>query len=275
GQRRGRISENGEALLRSLVGDDFRAGILERLAGGDVVVVVMAVDEVLDRLVGDLPDLGDVSRPTGRTPIGDRVGGDHAVPGDDEHRLVIAVAEEVYAFRAVDLRRRDLRACRRLRPGRGRRRQPAGKSCKKYAFHVSSFVDLSDALLEQAAGRDYSPWTGPLSPCYLDWPGLSRAGARRCYHSRNVPARFPDPRMKIDLERKYWKQYMEAYEACLAATSTRHAPWYVVPADDKPNARLIVSRIVVDTLDALDMSYPEPDAARRRELQAIRKRLAK
>jgi len=81
--------------------------------------------------------------------------------------------------------------------------------------------------------------------------------------------------MKIDLERKYWKQYMEAYEACLAATSTRHAPWYVVPADDKPNARLIVSRIVVDTLDALDMSYPEPDAARRRELQAIRKRLAK
>ena len=81
--------------------------------------------------------------------------------------------------------------------------------------------------------------------------------------------------MKIDLERKYWKQYMEAYEACLVATSTRHAPWYVVPADDKPNARLIVSRIVVDTLDALDMSYPEPDAARRRELQAIRKRLAK
>ena len=76
-------------------------------------------------------------------------------------------------------------------------------------------------------------------------------------------------------ERKYWKQYMKAYEACLAATSSRHAPWYVVPADDKPNARLIVSRIVVDALDALDMSYPEPDAARRRELQAIRRRLAK
>jgi len=76
-------------------------------------------------------------------------------------------------------------------------------------------------------------------------------------------------------ERQYWKQYMKAYEACLAATSSRHAPWYVVPADDKPNARLIVSRIVVDALDALDMSYPEPDAARRRELQAIRRRLAK
>src|SRR5439155_1606406 len=62
----------------------------------------------------------------------------HAVPGDDEQRLVIAVAEDVYAFRAVDLRRRDLRACRRLRPGRGcGRRQSAGKSCKKTAFHVS------------------------------------------------------------------------------------------------------------------------------------------
>src|SRR5437879_4180586 len=76
-------------------------------------------------------------------------------------------------------------------------------------------------------------------------------------------------------ERKYWKQYMKAYETCLAATSTRHAPWYVVPADDKPNARLIVSRILVDALEVLDMSYPEPDAARRRELQAIRRRLAK
>src|SRR3989442_1021341 len=76
-------------------------------------------------------------------------------------------------------------------------------------------------------------------------------------------------------ERKYWKQYMKAYEACLAATSSRHAPWYVVPADDKPNARLIVSRIVVDALDALDMSYPEPDAARRPQLQAIRRRPTK
>jgi len=52
-------------------------------------------------------------------------------------------------------------------------------------------------------------------------------------------------------------------------------PWYVVPADDKPNARLIVSRIIVDALEGLDMSYPEPDSARRRELQAIRRRLAK
>jgi PPK2 family polyphosphate:nucleotide phosphotransferase len=76
-------------------------------------------------------------------------------------------------------------------------------------------------------------------------------------------------------ERRYWKQYMKAYEDCLEATSTRHAPWHVVPADDKQNARLIVSRIVVKALEALDMSYPEPDAARRRELKAIRRRLAR
>jgi hypothetical protein len=68
---------------------------------------------------------------------------------------------------------------------------------------------------------------------------------------------------------------MRAYEECLGTTSTRDAPWYVVPADDKENARLIVSRIVLDTLDELKMTYPKTSAARRRELLAIRKRLAK
>ena len=52
---------------------------------------------------------------------------------------------------------------------------------------------------------------------------------------------------------------MKAYEACLSATSTHHAPWYVVPADDKENARLIVSRIVLDALDGLKMAYPRTD----------------
>jgi PPK2 family polyphosphate:nucleotide phosphotransferase len=76
-------------------------------------------------------------------------------------------------------------------------------------------------------------------------------------------------------ERKFWKQYMKAYEKCLSATSTRDTPWYVVPADDKENARLIVSRIVVDTLEELKMTYPKTSAKRRRELLSIRKRLAK
>jgi PPK2 family polyphosphate:nucleotide phosphotransferase len=74
-------------------------------------------------------------------------------------------------------------------------------------------------------------------------------------------------------ERKYWKAYQEAFEECLEATSTRHAPWYCVPADDKENARLIVSRIVVEALEGLKMSYPKTTAKRRAELLAIRKEL--
>ena len=76
-------------------------------------------------------------------------------------------------------------------------------------------------------------------------------------------------------ERKFWKHYMKAYEECLGATSTRDSPWYVVPADDKENARLIVSRIVLDTFEALDMSYPKTTDERRQELLAIRERLTK
>jgi PPK2 family polyphosphate:nucleotide phosphotransferase len=76
-------------------------------------------------------------------------------------------------------------------------------------------------------------------------------------------------------ERGYWDDYMKAYEKCLGATSTRHAPWYIVPADDKKNARLIVSQVVLQTLDGLGMSYPKPSQARRKELSAIRKQLTK
>ena len=68
---------------------------------------------------------------------------------------------------------------------------------------------------------------------------------------------------------------MKAYEACLNGTSTHHAPWYVVPADDKENARLIVSQIVLDTLEGLKMSFPKTSEDRRHELLAIRSRLTK
>jgi len=74
-------------------------------------------------------------------------------------------------------------------------------------------------------------------------------------------------------ERKYWKDYRKAYEACLSATSTRHAPWYIVPADDKKNARLIISQVILDTLKNLKMSYPKTGELRRQELLAIRERL--
>jgi len=76
-------------------------------------------------------------------------------------------------------------------------------------------------------------------------------------------------------ERKFWKDYMDAYQACLPATSTKDAPWYIVPADDKQNARLIVSQIVLDRLESLNMHFPPTSPERRRALQAIRKQLAK
>jgi PPK2 family polyphosphate:nucleotide phosphotransferase len=76
-------------------------------------------------------------------------------------------------------------------------------------------------------------------------------------------------------ERKFWSDYMRAYEKCLGATSTKRAPWYVVPADDKLNTRLIVSRIVLDTVESLALCYPKTSVARRRELLLLRKSLAK
>ena len=76
-------------------------------------------------------------------------------------------------------------------------------------------------------------------------------------------------------ERKLWKQYMDAYEKCLSATSSKQAPWYVVPADDKKNARLIVSQVLLNLLEDLKMRYPETTEARGKELLEIRKDLVK
>jgi len=87
----------------------------------------------------------------------------------------------------------------------------------------------------------------------------------------------PEKNWKFDqadiVERKFWNQYMQAYEACLSATSTKLAPWYVVPADDKENARLIVSNIILDTFKSLKMSYPKTDAKRQQDLLSIRQQL--
>jgi PPK2 family polyphosphate:nucleotide phosphotransferase len=89
----------------------------------------------------------------------------------------------------------------------------------------------------------------------------------------------PDKNWKLSMadiqERKFWKQYMRAYEECLGATSTRDAPWYVVPADDKENARLIISEIILEMFRSLKLTYPKPSEQHRSELQAIRKQLSK
>jgi PPK2 family polyphosphate:nucleotide phosphotransferase len=98
---------------------------------------------------------------------------------------------------------------------------------------------------------------------------------------RRFLARIDEPKKnwkfsQADLaERKFWNQYTRAYEDCLSATSTNAVPWHVVPADDKNSARLIISRIVIDTLEGLNMSYPKLTRERLSELRAIRKQLAK
>jgi len=103
---------------------------------------------------------------------------------------------------------------------------------------------------------------------------LSKAEQRKRFLERIDE---PDKNWKFSLadihERKYWPHYMEAYEDCLNATSTHHAPWHVIPADDKDNARLIVSRIVLDALDSLNLAFPKTTAKRRRELESIRNQL--
>ena len=94
-------------------------------------------------------------------------------------------------------------------------------------------------------------------------------------------ARIDDPEKnwKLSLadiqERKFWKEYIKAYEECLSATSTHHAPWYVVPADNKDDARLIVSQILLDALRELKPSYPATTQKHRADLKSIRKVLAK
>jgi PPK2 family polyphosphate:nucleotide phosphotransferase len=94
-------------------------------------------------------------------------------------------------------------------------------------------------------------------------------------------ARIDDPEKnwkfsKGDLaERKLWNGYMKAYELCLSATSTKHAPWHVVPADDKQNARLIVSRLIVDALKGLKLEYPKVSEKQRKELLGLKKALAR
>ena len=74
-------------------------------------------------------------------------------------------------------------------------------------------------------------------------------------------------------ERQYWTAYMMAYEESLTRTTTTFAPWHVVPADDKENARLIVSQIILDVLEGFDMSYPTPTEDRRHALESYRKQL--
>jgi PPK2 family polyphosphate:nucleotide phosphotransferase len=71
-------------------------------------------------------------------------------------------------------------------------------------------------------------------------------------------------------ERGYWKDYMEAYEEVIQNTATKHAPWYVVPADNKWYTRLVVAGVIVDILCKLDLKFPDTEKAKKKELEAVR-----
>jgi PPK2 family polyphosphate:nucleotide phosphotransferase len=96
---------------------------------------------------------------------------------------------------------------------------------------------------------------------------------------RRFLARIDDPtkRWKFSAadvrERKYWDDYMQAYEDAIRATAAPHAPWYVVPADQKWFTRCVVAAAIVDALEDLELEYPKVDPARRREIEAARRAL--
>jgi PPK2 family polyphosphate:nucleotide phosphotransferase len=96
---------------------------------------------------------------------------------------------------------------------------------------------------------------------------------------RRFLARLDDPakNWKFSLndvdERLRWKEYMRAYQDAIRATSSKSAPWYVIPADHKWFTRLAIAQVIIDTLESLDLHFPEIDARKRRELNLARRRL--
>ncbi len=144
--------------------------------------------------------------------------------------------------------------------------------------------------LPESVMNDKKIWEGRYRSIVESEGHLARNGTRivkfflhmsREEQRQRLIARIDDPdknwKFSEDdlVQRQSWDEYMKAYEACLTHTSTTEAPWYVVPADDKKNARLIVSQIVLDTLAGLDLHYPPTSKARRAELLAFRRRLEK
>lgn len=105
---------------------------------------------------------------------------------------------------------------------------------------------------------------------------LSKDEQRRRFLSR---IEQPEKNWKFSMgdlrERACWPQYMQAYAACLSATSSKAAPWHVVPADDKQNARLIIADIIVATLRDMKLGYPELSATQRQELAQAQRLLQK
>jgi polyphosphate kinase 2 (PPK2 family) len=75
-------------------------------------------------------------------------------------------------------------------------------------------------------------------------------------------------------ERKFWDDYMHAFEEAIRATASKQAPWYVVPADNKWFTRLVVAAAIVEAVEELNLTYPKVDAEKKKELAAARAELA-
>src|SRR5262245_61290565 len=210
-----RVFELLQALLGPHVGDDLRTRILEGFAAGDVIEVMMAVDQILDRFIGYLLDLLDIALPAGRFAVGDRIGGDHPGLGDNEHRLMIDIAENVDVVRAWHLGGLDggtvgLRlelACERQQAanGHGRQQQRSvqhgwfpqdSKEAADYRQSAAISLPIIRSRKCDAAmpNRVRAPAAPPGRPCRLEHakPQLTAAAAspmrmRRCRSIKDRP----------------------------------------------------------------------------------------
>jgi PPK2 family polyphosphate:nucleotide phosphotransferase len=197
---------------------------------------------------------------------------------------------EVYSFKAPSREELDhdyLWRCMRRLPERGR----IGIFNRSY-YEETLVVRVHPELLEQQRLPrklvTSQLWKDRFEEInsferYLDRNGVivrkfflhvSREEQRRRFLSR---LEDPEKNWKFSAadaqERQHWDAYMEAYEETIRHTASRHAPWYVVPADHKWFTRLAVSAAVVETLDSLDLKYPKVDRSRRKEFAAARKTL--
>jgi PPK2 family polyphosphate:nucleotide phosphotransferase len=102
-----------------------------------------------------------------------------------------------------------------------------------------------------------------------------RKQSRRLLERLDDPAKHWKFSVGDVVERRRWRDYQRAYGAAIAATSRRHAPWYVVPADHKWFSHYVIARVLVRTLERLDLSLAAPDARERREMDRARRELLK
>src|SRR5262245_39103362 len=116
--------------------------------------------------------------------------------------------------------------------------------------------------------------TGQGTICRKSFLNLSKGEQKRAFMRRlDTPERHWKFSASDIRERGHWDDYMKAFEDVVRATASPHAPWFVVPADNRWFTRLVVAAAIVDTIERLDLHYPKVDAARKKELAAARSAL--